>query len=404
MHFGLCNSSLRHPLRCCAWALCILILLLTGMTSKAQTFKVLHEFGFGPDGAIPYSGLIRDAKGNLYGTTTIGGSSSACPYGCGTVFKVDATGAETILHSFGKGKDGVSPYGGVIRDAKGNLYGTTQKGGSHGAGTVFKITASGKESVLYNFTGGSDGGFPYAGLMRDSAGNLYGTTFLGGSCGAYYGCGTVFEVDSTNKETVLYSFSGGANDGAFPYAGVIRDSKGNFYGTTFGGGDYHCEPTGCGTVFKLSPLGKEKFVYIFQVTDAFSPYGGLVRDKSGNLYGSTQFGFGTYGTIFKLSPSGQKTTLYTFTQGSGAGYPQGTLIRDTSGNLYGTTYSGGDYYSGVVFKLDTSNTLTTLYSFTGQSDGGSPVGGVVSDGSGNLYGTTTYGGDYFNGTVFELTP
>jgi len=241
-------------------------------------------------GADPLAGLVRDAAGNLYGTTASGGAS-----GLGTVFKVSAGGAETVLHSFTGGSDGEYPYASVIRDAAGNLYGTTYAGGASGLGTVFKIDTQAHETVLYSFRGGADGEYPSAGLVRDAAGNLYGTTNSGGSSGG----GIVFKISSAGKETVLHSFKGG-KDGEYPYASVIRDAAGNLYGTTYGGG-----ASGWGTVFEIDPTGKETVLYTFTgAADGASPEGGLVQDTAGHLYGTTKYGgaFGA-GTVFELSPA-----------------------------------------------------------------------------------------------------
>jgi uncharacterized repeat protein (TIGR03803 family) len=199
---------------------------------------VLHNFTNGADGGIAYGGVIRDWKGNLYGTTNQGGASNA-----GVVFKIDTSGNETVLYTFTGGSDGGYPLGGVILDSKGNLYGTTNGGGASGAGVVFKIDTSGNETVLYSFTGGSDGGFPLAGVILDSKGNLYGTTNGGGASGA----GVVFKVDTSGNETVLYSFTGGT-DGGNPYVGVIRDWDGNLYGTADTGG-----ASNAGVVFEIKP-------------------------------------------------------------------------------------------------------------------------------------------------------
>jgi uncharacterized repeat protein (TIGR03803 family) len=212
---------------------------------------VLYTFVGVPDGETPYAPLIQDAAGNLYGTTYGGGLS-----GSGTVFKVDASGNETVLYSFTGGADESNPYGGVIRDAAGNLYGTTYLGGK-GAGVVFTINTTGQESVLYSFTGRTDGGYPRAGLVQDGKGNLYGTTEGGGlpSCE----CGVVFKVHTNGEETVLHSFAN-VGDGAYPYAGLIRDSQGNLYGTTSGGGLSSCE---CGVVFKLDKNRNETVLHNF---------------------------------------------------------------------------------------------------------------------------------------------
>ena len=214
--------------------------------AQAQTYTVLYRFR-GPDGAQPvYGRLIGDSAGNLYGTTVDGGAS-----GLGVVFKLDKTG-ETVLHSF-NGTDGSEPFAGLIRDSTGNLYGTTKFGGIWGNGVVFELDTTGTETVLYSFTGGTDGSLPYASLIRDSAGNLYGTTFEGGASGS----GVVFELDTTGTETVLYSFTGRGH-GANPVAGLIRNSAGNLYGTTANGG-----ASGHGVVFKVDTTGKETVLYSF---------------------------------------------------------------------------------------------------------------------------------------------
>jgi uncharacterized repeat protein (TIGR03803 family) len=219
---------------------------------KTGKETVLYTFTGGADGWLP-SGLLQDAAGNLYGTTEQGGANNY-----GTVFKLDTTGRETVLYSFNggpNGPDGAYPLAGLALDASGNLYGTTSGGGGAGLGSVFKLDTIGKESVLYSFTGGSDGGFPLFGsLVQDAAGNLYGTTWVGGSGGCAGGCGVVFKVDTTGKEIVLHEFSGGP-DGAFPYSGLIRDAAGNLYGTDTAGGDSgKClSRSGCGVVFEIKP-------------------------------------------------------------------------------------------------------------------------------------------------------
>ncbi len=415
--------------------LSIAVACLTGMlpaqSAHAQTYKVLQNFcPDGPpclNGANPYAGVIRDAKGNLYGTT-LGGSKGEkigrCSYfqtrGCGTVFRLNKSGRETVLYRFKGGRDGGAPYGGVIRDDEGNLYGTTFYGGElsceegQGCGTVFKLSKTGKETVLYAFKGGPDGANPYAGVIRDAYGNLFGTTWIGGdvSCDSGAGCGTVFKLSRTGKETVMYSFKG-APDGAFPYAGVIRDEKGNLYGTTKHGGSGECD-NGCGTVFKLSEAGKETVLYSFKgEADGLYPNGGVIRDGEGNLYGTTTGdGLPNDGTVFKISRSGEETVLYSFDSGGGA-FPVSGVIRDAEGNLYGTTIAGGVYEGcggggcGVVFKLDSTRHETVLCSFNGQpgcTSGAFPFAGVIQDAKGNLYGTAWGGGSSGWGVVFKLTP
>jgi uncharacterized repeat protein (TIGR03803 family) len=275
-------------------------------TAQGQIYqeKVLHSFNGDPGGASPEAGLVRDPAGNLYGTTPYGGA-----YKGGTVFKVAASGVESVLYNFcsqSRCTDGARPFAGLVRDSMGNLYGTTQYGGDSYAGTVFKLSASGVESVLYSFcsqSGCADGEYPVAGLVRDSEGNLYGTTQAGGASGYYHG--TVFKVSAGGVESVLYNFCSRRRcaDGENPYAGLVRDPADNLYGTTFGGG-----AAGVGTVFEVSANGVESVLYSFGPTrtsaaDGASPFAGLVRDAAGNLYGTTYYGGASdLGTVFKLVP------------------------------------------------------------------------------------------------------
>ena len=270
---------------------------------------VVYSFQGGNDGAYPSSSLVLDAAGDLYGTTFYGGNA-LCSLGCGTVFKVDAKGQETIVHVFGGDPDGANPYSGLIEDSAGNLYGTTTYGGSHNRGTVFTLNPSGQETILHNFAGPPDGAAPYAGLFRDAAGNLFGTTQGGGAnlgnCSPY-GCGTVFEVKSTGEEVVLYSFFNWKNEG-YPDGGVVEDKAGNLYGTTLGMGNTSIEChyyERCGTIFKLHPNGSLTTLHAFTNTgDGAFPRGSLIVDKSGNLYGTSSGNAdtGSQGTVFKLTP------------------------------------------------------------------------------------------------------
>ena len=266
------------------------------------------------------------------------------------MFKLDKTGKETVLYSFAGGSDGENPVAGLVWDAKGNLYGITSLGGASGYGTVFKLDKAGKETVLHSFTGpAGDGAEPMAGLTRDAKGNLYGTTVYGGSgtCknGGLDGCGTVFKLDKTSKETVLYSFPGTESDGTYPDAGLVPDAAGNLYDTTFGGG-----ASGAGTVFKLDKTGKETVLYSFDGADGANPVAGLVWDAKGNLYGTTYNGASGYGTVFKLEKTGKETVLHSFVGTDGA-HPYAGLVRDAKGKLYGTTYLGGSSDRGTVWKL-----------------------------------------------------
>jgi uncharacterized repeat protein (TIGR03803 family) len=389
--------------------------------SGGWTETVLYSFnpGNGTDGASPYAGLIFDAQGNLYGTTVAGGT-----YGAGTVFELSPNGSggwtETVLYSFNNNDtDGQNPYAGVIFDGAGNLYGTTYSGGTYGGGTVFELSPNGgggwKETVLHTFCAEincTDGTRLYAGMIFDGAGNLYGTTQSGGT----YGSGTVFELFPRQgegwPEEVLYSF-GHATDGKRPYAGLISDGAGNFYGTTASGGTHNW-----GTAFELFPNGKggwtEKVLHNFNssATDGITPYAVLIRDVTGNLYGTT-FADGTYyeGTVFELSPNGSAWTekvLHSFSPaGTDGAFPQGSLIFDANGNLYGQTPLSGTGGFGTVFELSPESggwTEKTLLNFNNK-DGATAFGGLIFDHAGNLYGTTNDGGTHYGyGNVFELSP
>jgi uncharacterized repeat protein (TIGR03803 family) len=354
-----------------------------------NTLTTLHYFTGGADGADPRAGVIMDPSGNLYGTTSAGGSAG----GYGTVFELDSTNTLTTLHTFTGGLDGGNSYAAVIIDPSGNLYGTTLIGGVLGQGTVFSLDSAGTLTTLYSFLGLFDGGYSYAPLIIDPAGSLIGTTSVGGE-GLY---GTVFRLDSSNTFTTLHSFDG--NDGGNPYAPVIRDSVGNLYGTTIGplNGAY-------GTIFLLDTSNTLTTLYGFTGgVDGAYPKCALVRDSLGNLFGTTsQGGSLGYGTVFKLDTANMLTTLHDFTNGVDGGGPGGSLVMDSAGNLYGTTFSGGAGGAGTVFKLDSSNTLTTLYPFSGGADGGGPAAPLLRDSSGTLYGIATLGGAVGWGTVFKL--
>jgi uncharacterized repeat protein (TIGR03803 family) len=350
---------------------------------------VLHNFANAPNGASPRAGVIRDSAGNLYGTTNNGG-----PADVGVVYKLDASGHQTVLHGFTGGPDGAYPQAGVILDSAGNLYGTTYSGGSANAGVVYKLDTTRHETVLYSFTGGADGGYPYAGVSLDSAGNLYGTTYNGGTANA----GVVYKLDATGHETVLYSFTGGA-DGANPYAGVIRDAAGNFYGTTFFGGAW-----GSGVIYKLDPAGHETLLYtFFGESDGGRPYAGVIRDSAGNLYGTNSGVTGPAGVVYELDTTGDYTVLYSFTGGDDGAFPDTGVVRDSVGNLYGTTPEGGTGSWGVVYKLDRSGNEAVLCNFGYGANGQYPLAGVILDTAGNLYGTTSTGGTNW-GIVYKLSP
>lgn len=309
---------------------------------------------------------------------------------------------ETVLYSFTGGADGGHPEAGLILDAAGNLYGTTAGGGAANAGVVFKLDTAGREMVLYSFTGGADGNGPNSGVIRDAAGNLYGTTSIGGNLSTCHlaGCGVVFKLDTTGKETVLYSFTGGA-DGAGPEAGVMHDSAGNLYGTTYDGG-----ASGFGVVYKVDTASQETVLHNFTGgPDGRNPLAGVILDPAGNLYGTTGGGGANTGSVYKVDAAGQETVLHHFTGHGDGNSPSGGVVRDPAGHLYGATYYGGASGFGVVFELpDTGGPGRVLYSFTGGVDGGNPYSGVIRDSAGNLYGTTWKGGTANVGVVFKLTP
>jgi uncharacterized repeat protein (TIGR03803 family) len=406
--------------------------------ASGYSYSVLYSFcseggANCTDGDEPVAGLIEDSAGNLYGTTELGGANGI---NFGALFKLDDTGNETVIYSFGSGAVGFGPLAGVIEDSDGNLYGTTNGGGADSSGTVFKVDSAGKETVLHSFTGSPDGVSPAAGLIEDSAGNLYGTTEGGGSnssANSGFGGGTVFKVDAAGKETVLYNFCSEANctDGEQPMAGLILDSAGNLYGTTQFGGKSNSNCNGgnsndtCGVVFKVETTGKETVLYNFcseaNCTDGANPVAGLIEDSADNLYGTTLSGgtSGIFGTVFKLDSAGQETVLHSFTGSPDGDVPRAGVIEDSAGNLYGTTSDGGANGSadfgqggGTVFKLDSTGKETVLYSFCSASsctDGLQPYAGLFQDSDGNLYGTTSYGGantgvngNLGGGTVFKL--
>lgn len=435
--------------------------MVTG-TAKAQTLTTLHHFAGGAsDGANPWGGLARDLVGNLYGTTFTGGAANL-----GTIFKIAPSGAATVLHSFSGSADGASPWNVQLAlDSAGYLYGTTHQGGSGGGGTVFKISVSGSGFTVLRHLSGADGVYPQGGLVLDAAGNLYGTAFLGGPSGN----GTVFTLKTSGSGfTVLHDFA--ATDGTQPGAGLVLDSAGNLYGTTIWSG-----PFGAGTVFRLAASGAGFSVLhgfgqpndgsnaqdlvldtagnlygvtrnggransgtIFRITASgdylllydfyqslagSSPYSGLVLDSAGvNLYGTTSGGGSAgAGTVFRFGAAAdqQPAVLYAFSGGSAdGGHSRATLTLDSAGNVYGTTYDGGSSSAGTLFTLSTapvitppppppppaSGVLTTLYNFAWGADGAHSWAGLVADANGNVYGTTFEGGPDNRGIVFRVDP
>ncbi len=384
--------------------------------AQTHTITVLHNLAGGADGQYPEAGLTMDRAGNLYGTTTDGGAG-----GYGVVFRLSRAGTgwvSTPLYSFHGGQnDGCYPYAGVTFGPDGNLYGTTNGCGQHDQGTVYRLRPSPvachsvicpwEETVIYSFTGGNDGRNPGDGnLVFDQAGNIYGTTTFGG----FGGLGVVFELTPSNggwTEDVLWYFI--QEKGYYPYSGVIFDSYGNLYGTTSSGGTLDT-----GVVYELSPSGSgwtETVLASNEFRNGGTLFGGVVMDGQGNLFGVA--GGPSPGGIFELTPSNGSWTfnvLYTFSNGGG---PFAGPTLDAAGNVYGTSVKTGLYNEGEVFKLTPSNGgwIYTSVSFDG-SNGSDPIGSVILDAAGNIYGTAQSGGNgpcnvegiTGCGVVWEITP
>ena len=411
--------------------------------SPSWTLTSKYTFLGEADGALP-NGVVLDPATNLYGTTFQGGINCG-GVGCGVAFKIDTRGHETLLYTFTGGSDGAIPQAGLLRDSSGVLYGDTYEGGANGAGILFKLTprptvcasvlCPWNETILHTFGSSGDGSNPASTLIEDNNGNVYGT-----ATGEGLDFGTVFKVDPEEYET-LYSFMGPPADGAGPWSPLLLDANGNLYGTTNSGGSSSACRGGCGTVFRLTPNGSgwtETVLYSFSGgADGGGPYAGLVADQHGNLYGTTFNGGGACncGVVFELTPnqngSWTESVLWTFTGGADGASPYSGMIIDSQGNLYSTATAGGlaggcsavgQSGCGVVFELTPSQngtwTESVLWPFTGGSDGSVPLGPVVMDAQGNLYGAAYYGGDLNAtnpacapngspvgcGTVFKLTP
>jgi uncharacterized repeat protein (TIGR03803 family) len=418
----------RFPLASFSFTILVVIVMLASSVLASEPVEsVLYRFKAGTDAAQPFASLIADKAGNLYGTTVAGGTSNA-----GAVFKISPPGTawtESVLYSFAGGTDGASPWAGLIFDKAGNLYGTTAAGGSSnctgGCGTVFELSppavqgGAWTETVLYRFAGGTDGSSPWASLIFDAKGNLYGTTGYGG--GKTNG-GTAFELappatqGGAWTETVLHKFGNG-DDGANPLSNLTFGLNGAIYGTTYSG----VGTAQSGMVFKLKPPATqggpwtEGVVYRFKGgADGQGPGSALIIDKKGNLYGTAAGGGqDSAGVVYEVSPptggSWTETVLYSFTNGADGGSPTSTLLADKAGNFYGTAWNGGAKNHGAVFELSPPATQgnpwteTTLYSFAGGRDGEEPSAGLVYGKGGQFYGTTSSGGSPAQvGTVFRI--
>lgn len=395
-----------------ALAVVVVVSALTSSGWSQITRKTLYEFKGGVDGR-PQAGVIFDQAGNLYGTTTWGGTDE-----CGSVYELtpssEGSWTKTVLLNF-TCANGDFPAANLTFDQAGNLYGTTIVGGANGGGTVFELEPNGNGTwtyaALYSFTGGQDGYEPFfTTLIFDQAGNLYGTTYGGGNSHD----GVVFEMTPNSNgswaETVLHTFSG--EDGSESRSGLVFDNAGNLYGTTQSGGS-----SGQGTVFELArnPDGSWTESVLHSFTggkDGAQPYGGLIFDPAGNLYGTTfQGGAHGWGTVYELIPNANGTwnvkVLHEFTGGKDGGYPQDSLVFDSAGNLYGTTSAGGAGGCGVVFKLSSNSSgawRETLMQTFMDHPGDGPIANLTFDASGNIYGTTEGDGTKTFGSVFEIIP
>ncbi len=386
--------------------------------SPKSSYQQLYRFGPQIEGTHPDSGLL-DVNGTLYGTTRRGGVKY------GTIYSISASGVHKVLYRFHGGSDGRYPYSGLI-DVNGALYGTTSGGGSSNAGTVYSVSTSGAERVLYSFKGGSDGVDPLAGLL-DVNGTLYGTTLQGGGSGCLsrLGCGTVFRLTRSGRETVLHSFTGGS-DGASPVAELI-DVKGVLYGTTHIGGSTggYCGNVGCGTVYSITSRGRENVLYAFQGrSDGNGPVSGLI-DVNGVLYGTTEYGGrqtlvceveGLCGTVYSISTTGTEKVIHRFADGTDGANPVADLIA-VNGVLYGTTTAGGatgycwqpNGNCGTVYSITTAGQERVLYRFAAGTDGWYPFAPLTNV-NGTLYGTTEDGGSkdvccgtFGWGTIYALS-
>lgn len=401
-------------MKCGHWLAGLLgVALFSGMAG-AQTGSVLYNFTGGNDGANPQSKLLLLDDGSLVGTTTAGGLS-----GSGEVFKLDPGGHRgwtlSILHDFAGGADGDLPAAGVISDGQGNLYGTVYQGGALGHGAVYELIKNPDgtytNQVIYSFSGGNDGGQPVAEVIFDKAGNLYGTTALDGK----YGQGVAFELspngDGTWRETVLHAFVSQSNDAQGPGGALVFDSAGNLYGLSVAGG-----AAGLGAVYQLAPDGaggwRERVIYSFRGgSDGATPSRSDLIVGGSNLFGTTtNGGSGDAGTVFQLTRTSDgrwhERVVYSFAGGAAGGNPYAGVTRDAPGNLYGTTASGAFGAGGVVFKLSKGAggqwTESVLYTFDGAGNGS--YAGLLRDSSGNLFGTTEFGGPDLAGNIFEVTP
>jgi uncharacterized repeat protein (TIGR03803 family) len=394
----------------------VMAIMVNVAWAKPASTQVAYSFAGDEDGEYPSTELVIDGSGNLYGTTVQGGE-----FGGGTVFQLTPSGDHNVLYSFRGSTDGGQPYGGVTLDADGNLYGSAVVGGNGGScedgcGVAYKLTNVGgtwTQTVMHSFTGGLDGSGPGSGLTLDAHGDLFGMTPTGGA----YGLGVIYQLHSVSGTwhfRVIHAFTGG-DDGSSGSAGrLLLDSAGNLYGAATTGGANQK-----GTVFEMKRRGSDwnyRVLYAFKgMPDAGFPYGGLLFDGRGRLYGTTYYdGANNLGSVYQLTPTRhgpwKERVLYSFQGGTDGANSISSLVPDASGNLYGTTSEGGapGCSCGVIFKLSPAGggawTESVAYAFMGVPDGAFAYNGMVSDGHGNYFGTTVHGGEDDEGALYQFTP
>jgi uncharacterized repeat protein (TIGR03803 family) len=383
------------------------LLLLTALLplAQAQTFTVLHQFNTEGDGAFSEGSVVRDSKGNLFGTTTLPG----------TVFKIDHAGKESIFFNLNGGNVGDFPTGSLTIDAENNLYGIAE-GGSGGAGVLYKLSPQGQETILFAFQGGlhtTSPKEPAGGVLLDKNGNIFGAAQFGNKQTCQIGCGSIFLLDPAGSLHFLHQFTGGT-DGANPIGPLVQDAQGNLYGVTQSGGDHSCpesfedQGAGCGVVFKIARNLTFTVLHTFAGgADGAIPQGGLLIDSAGNLFGAAlQGGIAENGTVYEIAKDGTYSVVHRFTQAEGQN-PNGGLVSDAAGNIYGTAQLGGDQGLGTIFELTPDGSVKVLHHFQGLEDGAVPLAGLFRDHAGHLFGTAVK--DFLNqfpqgGDVFVLTP
>ena len=363
------------------------VLSVNAIATSGAALASLYSFTGGVDGASP-NGLMAHTNGILYGTTQSGGTNSF-----GSVFQVTTNGALASLYAFTGASDGATPQATLLQAANGNLYGTAFQAGTNGYGTAFQTSTNGGLTTLCSFD--KPGGIlPIAGLAQAADGSFYGTAYEGGTNLLY---GTVFRLSPDGTLSNLYSFTGG-NDGGAPYAGLVRGADGSFYGTTYKGGRF-----GSGTIFKIDTNGLLTTLVFFNGTNGNLPYAGLTLGSDGDFFGATSSGGSfTNGTVFRMTPGGALTTLYSFSGGTDGGNPAATLLQGSDGNFYGSTCYGGAYGDGTLFVLTPTGTVTTLATFDGYN-GANPQAALVQGKDTAFYGTTPNGGADGSGTILRLT-